>query len=179
MPRLLPLNLAEWTQVASNIAVIISVLIVVPIYLFQRSDQNALHRRELTEQLFLRKYEDTIAPAYWKVSRAFDSGNKLFKVIQGSQDTEARKAAVAYIRDQAGLENIGIMVSYFEELVSCANKNQCDAELARELLEPDLTPFYCKAQLVGLPELRKEYNYPGYAADLAKYAGPCPSSAKP
>jgi hypothetical protein len=143
-------------------------------YLFQREDQSAAQRRDLTVQLYMRKYEDSVSPSYWQVSRAFDSGNELFKVMEGSQDQVARKAAADEVVNRAGLENISKMVTYFEEITSCAEKGQCDKELAIKLVQPDLTPFYCKAQLAGLPELRQQYNYPNYAVDLQKYAGACP-----
>jgi hypothetical protein len=165
--------LVAWTQIVSNVAVVVGVAIVLPMYLLQREDADSLQRRELAVQMYLHKYSETVSPAYRQVGNAFDRGNQLFQIVQGSGDPDARKAAAAQIVEQAGQENIGIMVSYFEDVINCAERGQCDRKLALELLQPDLTPFYCKVRLAGLPELREAFHYPDYGAALARHAGNC------
>jgi hypothetical protein len=162
----------EWTQLISNIAVILSALVVVPLYLVERDDTNRLERQQLAAEMFQRKYDDRVMSAYIKVSDAFDSRNALFAIFNGAQE-DAKRQLSADIIETAGLENIKIVIDYYNDLLVCVEEGLCDKELASSLIDQDIRNFYCKARYVGLPQLRERYSYPTYGERLASFAGNC------
>lgn len=165
----------EITQIVSNIAVIASAIIVLPLYLLEREDTNRLERQQLTAELFMRKYDDRLLKAYTQVGEAFDGSNETFEIFYGNQ-IEGKRQLASSIIDKAGLANIKLVVDYFDDILVCVEENACDAALARSLIGQDITNFQCKARFVGFPELREKYAYPQYGASLEKFAGRCADS---
>jgi hypothetical protein len=163
---------AEWTQTAANLAVIASALVVVPLYMVQRRDGDELERQQLAAQMFQRKYEDRVMSAYIRVGDAFDKNNALFPIFSGAQEEGKAELAQRIIAD-AGIENIKIVIDYYNDLIVCIDQRVCDRALATSLIGQDVRNFYCKARFVGLPQLRDRYAYPGYGERLARFAGAC------
>ena len=166
----------ELTQIVSNIAVIVSAAIVLPMYLLQREDSNRLERQQLAAELFMRKYDDRILEAYTRVGEAYDGSNAAFEIFYGNQE-EGKRQLAASIVEKAGLSNIKLVVDYFDDILVCVEENVCDPGLARSLIGQDITNFYCKARFAGLPELREQFAYPQYGMRLEKFAAPCPADS--
>lgn len=162
----------ELTQIVSNVAVIISVVIVLPLYLLQREDTNRLERQQLAAELFMRKYDDRVLEAYSRVADAYDGSNAAFEIFYGNQ-AEGKRQLAASIVEKAGLNNIKLVVDYFDDILVCVEENVCDPALARSLIGQDITNFYCKARFAGLPELRDRFAYPDYGKRLQNFAGSC------
>lgn len=172
-----PGGFAALVAVVANCAVILSALVVVPMYLIGRRDSDRLERQQLAAQMFQRKYDDRVMAAYVRVSDAFDSSNALFPIFAGAQD-EAKAALSEKVMAAAGLENVKIVVDYYNDLLVCIEQKVCDRQLAASLIGQDIHDFYCKARYVGLPELRERYAFPGYGARLAGFAGPCDGAGR-
>lgn len=166
----------EITQIVSNIAVIVSAAIVLPLYLLEREDTNRLERQQLTAELFMRKYDDRVIEAYSRVGDAYDGSNEAFEIFYGSQEEGKRQLANSIIA-KAELANIKLMVDYFDDILVCVDEGVCDQSLARSLVGQDINNFYCKARYAGLPELRVKFAYPQYGERLESFAEECPGTA--
>ncbi|HQV04285.1 MULTISPECIES: hypothetical protein [unclassified Novosphingobium] len=162
----------ELTQIASNVAVILSALIVLPLYLFQREDTIRLERQQIAAELFMRKYDDKLFESYVRVAEAFDASNEAFEIFYGNQEVGKRQLAQSIV-SKAGLQNIKLVTDYFDDILVCVEEQVCDADMAQSLIGQDIRNFYCKARFAGIPELRQEYAYPDYGIRLEKFAGDC------
>ncbi len=171
-------DLAEWIHIAANIAVILSALVVVVLYILQRRDSDVLQRQQLAAQMFQHKYDDRVMDAYLKVSAAFDTYNDDFRIFSGVQEEGKARLAEKIIAD-AGEQNFRIVIDYYNDLLVCIDYGLCDRSLATSLTGQDIRYFYCKARYAGLPQLRKKYAYPAYGDRLAKFAGVCEAAQSP
>jgi hypothetical protein len=168
----------EWTQIASNVAVILSALVVVPMYLVQRRDTNQLERQKLAAEMFQRKYDERVMTAYTKVSDVFDTRNRDFDIFAGGQES-AKKAVAERIVAEAGLGEIKIVVDYYNDLLVCMDAKLCDENLATSLIGQDIKNFYCKARSAGLPQLRERYAYKAYGERLERFKPQCDAAREP
>lgn len=169
-------SFADLIHIAANVAVVLSALIVVPMYLIERRDADELEHKQLAAEMFQRKYDERVMTAFITVTKGFNENNNLFRIFAGNQDA-AKPLAAAAILKAAPIDEIKIVVDYYNDLAICVEQGLCDRKMAVSLAGQDLHNFYCKARYVGLPELRKSYDYAEYGARLAKLAGDCDKPA--
>lgn len=165
-------NAIEWSQIASNLAVVASVIVALFAYVWQRQDAADLQRRQLAAEMVQRKYDDALSVAYQAVSEAYDSRNDLLEIANGGDPKDIKKLSDDLI-GEAKLPNIRIVADYYEDLLVCADEGLCDRATIERLAGRDMRNFACKARLVGLTELRERYSYAAYGKRLEQYAGDC------
>ena len=168
----------EWSQIASNLAVVASVIVAIFAYVWQRQDAAELQRQQLAAEMVQRKYDGALFAAYQQVSEAYDSRNDLLEIASGVDPKDKQRLSDDLI-GAANLANLRIVVDYYEDLLACADSDSdagvslCDKSTVERLAGRDMRNFACKARLIGFPELRERYSYQGYGRRLEAYAGDC------
>lgn len=171
--RLKRKDLVEYSQIGSNIAVVLTLLAALWIFWAEREATREIERQQLAAEMFMRKYDDRVHDAYTRVSQAFDNTNEVFPVFFGNQPDAKANLSRAILAKVPPAE-IKVLVDYYDDLLICIDSGLCDRDVATKLIGRDLTYFYCKARFVGLPELKAAYASPDYGERLHAFVGKCP-----
>ncbi|MBN8811681.1 MULTISPECIES: hypothetical protein [unclassified Sphingomonas] len=160
----------DWIRIGADVAVVVTVAVMVWIYFAGRSDAEHMRRQEMTASLLAMKYDEALRGPQQRV-------NKYFTDARGIYDKAyiARIAGKPYPAQDIPPEiraDLQKLTDYYADIASCAANNLCDAQMVELWFKNDIHAFACHVYLVGLPELRQSLG-DSYGAALVAYAGKC------
>lgn len=146
----------RWTEIAANIAVIISVILMFALYWAQRSDAAEFMRRGTTVNLIALRYTDRILTAEKNVNDYIIKNYDLYRKTNFA--SEDAPAPVVVLSDKIRADFV-LMTDFYSDIILCGEGEnpQCEGALIDQWFKDDICQFSNLGEIIGFPQISEAY----------------------
>jgi hypothetical protein len=162
--------------VAADLCVVAGIVIGLWTYFDQKSEADALRKREAALQFAALRHEAVNAEAAQALITALSKDGRY--LIQLGNQKDAKQQDAQKIVDEVGLGRIDGLAKFYISAATCVETEVCDETIVRNVFEDDIRFFYCSTSENIFPIVQGSFHdpniYDGLTAYFNKYVKSCP-----
>lgn len=144
----------RWIGRGADLAVIVSAVLMMVIYYWQRQDAKEHMRRDTTVDLIALRYSDRIVSA--------EQGLNDYMIKNYNLYTKTELAPPSGVVPDVKLpaktrDEFALMIDFYSDLLACGDSQQCEPALINQWFAEDICQFAKMGEIIGFPQMRDQF----------------------